>query len=114
MTSYSILRKITNGDAVSSEEFYTSCHSLIWLCGRNFGLNQQEQLQLMAKVINEFFNTGKIFVYNGPHGRFRDYFRQMIYQNAKEIIAQHSDAGKMWLESRIQPEKSDKNKGSRK
>ncbi len=95
-----VLRKIENGDAISRKEFCVSCRSLIWLCGRNFGLNQQEQQKLLERVTSDFFNTEMIFVYDGSRGQFRDYLRQMIYRNMRELLDQRPGIGKIWLNSR--------------
>ncbi len=112
--AHSILRKIENGDAISREEFCASCRSLIWLCGRDLGLDQQEQQKLLTKVVSGFFSTEGIFVHNGAHGRFRDCFRQLVYRNAKMILDQRSQLGKAWIELRTLSEETDEteNKGS--
>ncbi len=89
-TRGSLLRMVKEGDPLAWEEFYVTYRPLVWLRGRDFGLNYHEHEELLQGVMCNFFNAQKTFTYDREKGRFRDYFRMVISNHAKRILKERS------------------------
>lgn len=78
VTRLSILEGVKRGEDPAWHEFYRMYSPLVWLRGSDFGLNEQEQAELLSDVMKAFFDAQKTFQYRPELGRFRDYFREII------------------------------------
>lgn len=93
-TRSSLIRRVKDGDSLSWEEFYVTYRPLVWLRGRDFGLNYHEHDELLQGVMCNFFNAQKTFTYDREKGRFRDYFRMIISNQAKRILRERNKDNK--------------------
>ena len=98
-TRKSLLAKVRGGDQVSWGEFYAAYQPLIFLCGGDCGLNQDEKEELVQKVMCEIFQKDiiakgdfdkipddTVFQYDPAKGRFRHYLRKIIRFQAIKIF----------------------------
>lgn len=99
-TSKSLLFRVKNGDEFSWNEFYKLYSPLVRLHGGDFGLNVEEQKELVQKVMCEIFQKdilGKYSIDQVPDdviykhdpkvkGRFRHYMRAIIGNQAKAML----------------------------
>ncbi len=93
-TRGSLLKRIKDGDPMAWEEFYVIYRPLVWLRGRDFGLNYHEHEELLQGVMCNFFNIQKTFTYDREKGRFRDYFRTVISNHARRILRERGKDNK--------------------
>lgn len=97
-TKKSLLARVRAGDEVSWNEFYMTYRPLIFLCGRDCGLNRDENEELVQLVMCEIFQKdilGKYnldevppeitFHYDPAHGRFRHYFKAIVRNQALKL-----------------------------
>ena len=85
-TKKSLLEEIRNGNEVSWFEFEQTYRPLILLRGKDYKLSAQEKEELCQQVLLDVFNERLYFQYNPEKGRFRDYLRRVISNNAIDII----------------------------
>ena len=100
-TRKSLLAKVRTGDEVSWAEFYDAYKPLIYLCGKDCNLTNEENEDLLQKVMCEIFAKdiiGKydpdnipenvVFTYDPSKGRFRHYLRKIVRNHAIKIYHQ--------------------------
>lgn len=105
-TKKSLLARVRSGDEISWREFYETYRPLVFLVGRDCGLRQDENEELVQLVMCEIFRKdilGKydpdkipddvVFQYDPSRGRFRFYLKAVIrnhalklYHNRKEFV----------------------------
>ena len=85
-TKKSLLDAIQRGDEISWFDFYDTYRPLIITRGRDFNLNPAELEELCQQVIIDIFKMGKKFKYDPEKGRFRDYLRRVISNNAIDLL----------------------------
>jgi RNA polymerase sigma-70 factor (ECF subfamily) len=85
-TRKSLLNKIKQGDEISWKEFYASYRPLILLRSGDLGLTQTEKEDLVQIVMAEFFKGSRDFQYDRSRGRFRDYLKSIINNQAVSIL----------------------------
>lgn len=90
-TKKSLLEAIQHGDQVSWSEFYDTYRPLIILRGRDFHLSADELEDLCQMVIIDIFKMGTRFQYDSAKGRFRDYLRRIISNNALDLLRRRPD-----------------------
>lgn len=103
-TRKSLLAKVRTGDEVSWAEFYEAYKPLIYLCGRDCNLTNEENEDLLQKVMCEIFSKdiiGKydpdnipedvVFTYDPSKGRFRHYLRKIVRNHAIKIFHQRKN-----------------------
>lgn len=76
-TDASFLEKITDGDEISWGKFYEIYSPLICYCGREWGLNESENEELVQDVMVGFFMGAKTFRYDRTKGKFRSYLQEI-------------------------------------
>ncbi len=97
-TKKSLLARVRAGDEVSWREFYDTYRPLIFLCGKDCGLTQFENEELVQQVMCEIFkkdilskydidNVPKdvMFKYDASRGRFRYFLKAIIRNHARKI-----------------------------
>jgi len=97
-TKKSLLARVRAGDEVSWREFYDTYRPLIFLCGKDCGLNYFENEELVQQVMCEIFkkdilakydidNVPKdvMFKYDPSRGRFRYFLKAIIRNHARKI-----------------------------
>lgn len=97
-TSKSLLNRVRSGDEVSWNEFYDTYKPLIILCGRDCGLTEEENQDLVQLVMCEIFTKGSlnkfdldhiptniVFKHDPAKGRFRHYLRKIVHYQAIRI-----------------------------
>jgi len=86
-TRKSLLAKIKQGDEISWDEFYSTYRPLIFIRGNDLGLSQTEKEELVQVVMLEFFKDSRQdFHYDQSKGKFRDYMRAVIKNQAFSIL----------------------------
>ena len=98
-TRKSLLARVREGGEVPWGEFYATYKPLVYLCGGDCGLTDDEKDELVQKVMCEIFEKDIIGKYDPEHvpddvvfrhdparGRFRHYLRQIIRNQARKII----------------------------
>ena len=114
-TRKSLLGKVRNGDEVSWKEFYSAYKPLILLCGRDCHLTEDENEELVQRVMCEVFQRDIIgkydpdkvpdsvtFHYNPVKGHFRHYLKGIIRNHAAKIFNERKDRSAMRREGRFQ------------
>ena len=76
-TDVSFLEKITDGDEISWGKFYDIYSPLIRYCGREWGLSESENEELVQDVMVGFFMGAKTFRYDRSKGKFRSYLQEI-------------------------------------
>lgn len=100
-TKKSLLEHIREGNEVSWYEFEQTYRPLIFLRGSDYRLSMPEKEELCQLVLLDVFKGQRHFQYDPAKGRFRDYLRKIISNNAVDIIRKRNNA------SMISPEFSD-------
>ena len=98
-TRKSLLARVREGGEIPWREFYATYKPLVYLCGGDCGLTDDEKDELVQKVMCEIFEKDIVGKYDPDHvpddvvfrhdparGRFRHYLRQMIRNQARKII----------------------------
>ena len=98
-TRKSLLARVREGGEIPWREFYATYKPLVYLCGGDCGLTDDEKDELVQKVMCEIFEKDIVGKYDPEHvpddvafrhdparGRFRHYLRQMIRNQARKII----------------------------
>ena len=81
-TNKSLLAKISVGDEIGWEEFYSNYAPLIWIRGGDLLLCKEEKQDLIQDVMLCMFTKAGKFKYDRDKGRFRDYMRTIIDRRA--------------------------------
>ncbi|MCQ2377670.1 MAG: hypothetical protein MJ016_00465 [Victivallaceae bacterium] len=97
-TNKSLLARVRAGDEISWREFYDAYKPLIYLCGGDCGLTQDEKEELVLQVMAEIFRKDIVGKYDPEHipehlsfqytpekGRFRHFLRKIIRNQAIRI-----------------------------
>ena len=84
-TNKSLLAKISVGDEIGWEEFYSNYAPLIWIRGGDLLLCKEEKQDLIQDVMLCMFTKAGKFKYDRDKGRFRDYMRTIIDRRAVDI-----------------------------
>ena len=97
-TSRSLLNRVRSGDEVSWQEFYDTYKPLIILCGKDCGLTEDENNDLVQLVMGEIFKKDSlnkfdldqipshiVFKHDPAKGRFRHYFKKIVHYQAISI-----------------------------
>jgi len=87
-TRKSLLERIRDGNEISWEEFYQNYRPLILLRGGDLGLAVGEKEELVQIVMAEVFKGRASFLYDRSHGRFRDYLKAIIHNQAVNLLRQ--------------------------
>ena len=90
-TQSSLLAAVKKGNEISWQQFYDMYKPLILLKGGDLGLNQSEKEELVQLVMLSFFNSSQTFCYDKSKGRFRDYFKSIIYNKACDLMRKRHD-----------------------
>ena len=98
-TKKSMLARVRMGDEISWKEFYETYRPLVYLVGKDCGLNASENEELIQCVMCEIFRkdiVGKYdpehipehvsFQYDETKGRFRHYFRGIVRNQALKLF----------------------------
>lgn len=104
-TRKSLIAKVRDGNEISWKEFYETYKPLVWLCGGDFGLTQNEKEDLLQNVMLAIFQKDilnkfdfdkipddVVFNYDPSKGRFRHYLRGIIKNHAIAICKKRSTA----------------------
>ena len=105
-TRQSLLAKVRDGNEVSWREFYKTYTPLILLRGDDCGLTYDEKRELIQNVMCEIFQKDTLKKFNfdevpedlcfrydpASKGRFRNYMRAIIRNQAIKIYKKRSDA----------------------
>ena len=97
-TRRSLLFAVRRGDEVGWQEFYDMYKPLILLRGGDLRLNRSEREELVQLVMLAFFKSARTFVYDRSKGRFRDYLKRIIHNQACDLLRRRRD-GEVSLES---------------
>ena len=97
-TKKSMLARVRRGDEISWKEFYDTYRPLIYLVGKDCGLEPAENEELVQNVMCEIFRKDIVGKYDPDHvpdhvsfqhdeskGRFRHYFRGIVRNQALKI-----------------------------
>ena len=84
-TKKTLLSKISDGDEVSWDEFFEMYRPLIFIRGRDFGLNKTECDDLTQLVMAEVFKMRNRFSYDPAKGKFREYMKKIISHQALRL-----------------------------
>lgn len=85
-TRKSLIERIREQDGIAWEEFYETYAPLIRLHGGDWGIKQPQEVEdLVQNVMFCFFEKQDKFTYDPTKGRFRDYMRTIIRNQACQI-----------------------------
>lgn len=85
-TRKSLIERIREQDGIAWEEFYETYAPLIRLHGDDWGIKQPQEVEdLVQNVMFCFFEKCDKFNYDPTKGRFRDYMRTIIRNQACQI-----------------------------
>ena len=85
-THKSLLERVQNGDEISWAEFYDRYKGIIRAVGALYHFNEDEQDDLLQRVMVKFFAHAKTFAYRKGEVRFRTYFATIIRSEAVDYI----------------------------
>ena len=85
-TRLSLIARMADGSEVTWQEFYETYKPLIYLRGRDRGLNDEELKDLCQDAVLSIFNGKDKFCYDQSKGRFRNYLKVIVDRRAFAII----------------------------
>ena len=85
-TRLSLIQQMANGNEITWQDFYNTYKPLIYLRGRDRGLNDEELKDLCQESLLSIFNGKDKFVYDRSKGRFRNYLKTIVDRRAFAII----------------------------
>lgn len=91
-TDVSFLEKISDGDEISWSKFHEIYSPLIRYCGREWGLSENENNELVQDVMVGFFMGSKTFRYDRSKGKFRSYLQEIAKTKIFAILKKRSAA----------------------
>ena len=84
-TSKTLIDKLSSGDEVSWEEFFSRYSGVVKSLGRLKGLSAPEADDLVQNVMLAFFNRSDKFVFDPKLGKFRTYFKLIVRDRISDI-----------------------------
>lgn len=85
-TDLTLLEKIIDGDEISWNRFSNMYSPLIRVCGKDWGLSEEECDELVQEVLFSFFKASKVFRYDRSKGKFRNYLRTIVRNHTFRIF----------------------------
>ena len=85
-THPSLLEKIRQGDEIAWSDFYDRYKGVIRAVGALYRFNEEEQNDLVQRVMAKFCPQSRRFVYRAGVVRFRTYFATIIRSEAVDYI----------------------------
>ena len=89
-TRKSLLDRVQHGDEISWNEFYDRYKGIIRAVGALYHFSEEEQDDLVQRVMVKFFANAKMFVYREGKVKFRTYFARIIRSEAVDFIRSNS------------------------
>ena len=97
-THKSLLTRVRRGDEISWSEFYDRYRGIIRAVGALYHFSEEEQDDLLQRVMVKFFGNAATFVYREGQVKFRTYFARIIRSEAVDFI--RSNAARRRAEKR--------------
>jgi len=85
-TRLSLIERMADGNEITWQEFHDIYRPLIYLRGRDRGLNDEELKDLCQESLLSIFNGKDKFVYDQTKGRFRNYLKTIVDRRSFAII----------------------------
>ena len=85
-THKTLLERVQNGDEISWNEFYGRYKGIIRAVGSLYHFSEDEQDDLLQRVMVKFFANAKTYVYREGEVKFRTYFSRIIRSEAVDFI----------------------------
>ena len=98
-THKSLLERVQNGDEVSWSEFYDRYKGIIRAVGALYQFSDDEQDDLVQRVMMKFFANVKTYVYREGQVKFRTYLARIIRSEAVDFI--RANAARKQAEERV-------------
>ena len=98
-THKSLLERVQNGDEISWSEFYDRYKGIIRAVGALYQFSDDEQDDLVQRVMMKFFANVKTYVYREGQVKFRTYLARIIRSEAVDFI--RANAARKQAEERV-------------
>ena len=85
-THKSLLERVQNGDEISWSEFYDRYKGIIRAVGAFYHFRDDEQDDLVQRVMMKFFANAKTYVYREGQVKFRTWLARIIRSEAVDFI----------------------------
>ena len=85
-THKSLLERVQNGDEISWSEFYDRYKGIIRAVGAFYHFREDEQDDLVQRVMVKFFANAKTYVYREGQVKFRTWLARIIRSEAVDFI----------------------------
>lgn len=90
-TDLTLLEKIVEGDEISWNRFSEIYSPLIRMCGKDWGLGEEECDELLQEVLLSFFKASRGFRYDKSKGKFRNYLRTAVRNQTFRILKKREE-----------------------
>ena len=97
-THKSLLERVQGGDEISWAEFYDRYKGIIRAVGALYHFNEDEQDDLLQRVMVKFFANAETYVYREGQIKFRTYLSRIVRSEAVDHI--RADAARKRAEER--------------
>ena len=85
-THKTLLERVQNGEEIAWSEFYDRYKGIIRAVGSLYHFSEDEQDDLLQRVMVKFFANAKTYVYREGKVKFRTYFARIIRSEAVDAI----------------------------
>ena len=100
-THKTLLDRVQNGEEIAWSEFYDRYKGIIRAVGSLYHFNEDEQDDLLQRVMVKFFANAKTYVYRQGEVKFRTYLARIIRSEAVDTIrsnaAQRNAEESAWM-----------------
>ena len=97
-TQSSLLERVQNGEEIAWAEFYDRYKGIIRAVGSLYHFSEDEQDDLLQRVMAKFFANAKTYVYRQGEVKFRTWFSRIVHNQAVDMIRRSAARNNLPLE----------------